>query len=349
MSQTPQFSVLETVDGWMVSLPKSMTATGKRVRKFFDTKTAANRYAASCRSSYHEGIRGAVVPATLALQAAEAARILEGSGISVVEAARMAVARVSSTQDAELFKLRYDRTMLDGEMRWSNCYRLGMDRLPRWVPQWFMDLPCGAIDRETMERALLESGHKARSTLDMRIARLSAIIGYQEKHRKGTTIHILSTEQRMALIAACADAQERMAVGLLLYAGIRPDAEHGEISRLDWSAVGKTEVHVSQEDSKVGERLVPITPALQAMIKGHPKSGVIIPAGWKRKWARLRKAAGITVNDVTRHTFASHFLAWRGEDAAKNAMGHTAGSSTLFRHYRRAVTEEAGKAYFGAK
>ncbi len=105
MSQTPQFSVLETVDGWMVSLPKSMTATGMRVRKFFDTKTAANRYAASCRSSYHEGIRGAVVPATLALQAAEAARILEGSGISVVEAARMAVARVSSTQDAELFKL----------------------------------------------------------------------------------------------------------------------------------------------------------------------------------------------------------------------------------------------------
>lgn len=63
----------------------------------------------------------------------------------------------------------------------------------------------------------------------------------------------------------------------------------------------------------------------------------------------IRKAAGVTAHDVTRHTFASHFLAWQGEASTKNAMGHTAGSSTLFRHYRRAVTEEAGKTYFGVK
>jgi hypothetical protein len=30
----------------------------------------------------------------------------------------------------------------------------------------------------------------------------------------------------------------------------------------------------------------------------------------------------------------------------KQAMGHAAKSETIFRHYRRAITEAAGKAYF---
>jgi integrase len=53
-----------------------------------------------------------------------------------------------------------------------------------------------------------------------------------------------------------------------------------------------------------------------------------------------------SMHDVCRHTFASNFLAAQGEDATKQAMGHTAGSATLFRHYRRAVTRDAGAKYF---
>jgi integrase len=52
------------------------------------------------------------------------------------------------------------------------------------------------------------------------------------------------------------------------------------------------------------------------------------------------------MQDVLRHTFASHYLAAFGEDAAKQALGHAAGSTTIFRHYRRAVTESQGKAFF---
>jgi hypothetical protein len=51
--------------------------------------------------------------------------------------------------------------------------------------------------------------------------------------------------------------------------------------------------------------------------------------------------------DGTRHAFASHHLVAFGEASTQAAMGHTEGSRTLFRHYRRAVPEEAGKKYFG--
>jgi integrase len=83
------------------------------------------------------------------------------------------------------------------------------------------------------------------------------------------------------------------------------------------------------------------------LLKGHPASGPVAPAGWRRSWQRIRKEAGIGhMQDVLRHTFASHYLAAYGEDAAKQALGHAAGSTTLFRHYRRAVTELQGKAFF---
>lgn len=347
MARIPQFKVKETPKGWVVSMPKSMTATGERSRKYFPNKTAAQKFATESRVAYHEGIRGAMVPTTLALQAAEAEKILEGSGISIIEAARMAVSRMSTKQDAEKFSARYDRAILEGETRWSAKYALDMERLPRLLPDWFMDLPCGSIDMETMERALQHNGKKARSTLDQRIRMIRGVLGFRVRHRKSQTIHILSPDDQKALIDACEDAQERMTIGLLLYAGIRPDAEHGEISRLDWDAVGKKDIYVSPYVSKVGERYIPVTPSLRKMIDGHPKSGPVIPSNWKRKWSRLRKAANILVHDVTRHTFCSHMLAAFGMEKTQQAMGHVPMSQTTRRHYARAVKESDGKAYFG--
>ena len=62
----------------------------------------------------------------------------------------------------------------------------------------------------------------------------------------------------------------------------------------------------------------------------------------------MRRAAGLHKEQgITRQAFSRNFLAAYGEHAAKQAMGHTAGSSTLFRAYRRAITELMGRKYFG--
>jgi integrase len=347
MARIPQFHPVETPRGWMVSIPQGMTATGKRRRKYFAGKTAAEKFAASLRQQHTAGLRGTLIPLAIAHQAAEAARILEGSGVSIVEAARLAVARIATTASKEMFRDRYARAMLWGEEHWSSRYRIDMDRLPRWCPS-LMPLACGAIDRARIEEALQESGPLSRSTLDTRARYVMAILGFRERHRKSSTIHILTADQQEAVLAACQGADELRTVALLLYAGIRPDAESGEISRLDWENVGKSEIYVPQEASKTGaDRHIPIKPVLRRALKGHPKSGPVAPSAWRRSWQRIRKTAGIGhMQDVLRHTFASHYLAAYGEDAAKQALGHAAGSTTLFRHYRRAVTVESGRAYF---
>ena len=160
----------------------------------------------------------------------------------------------------------------------------------------------------------------------------------------------MTVEQCEAMLAACVSTQERRAVALLLWAGIRPSAEDGEITRLDWSAVGEGEIYIAAEVAKTGtDRHIKLTPRLSHLLAGHPASGSVIPPDWRRIYQRLRKAAGIAgEQDITRHTFASNFLAAFGEKDTKDAMGHTADSKTLFRHYRRAVTEADGIAFFAS-
>lgn len=94
MAKRPDFLPLETPRGWCVNVPSSMTASGARRRKYFPTLAKAEKFAASVRASHGAGVRGSMISASLALQASEAERILEGSGVTLVEAARMALAKL---------------------------------------------------------------------------------------------------------------------------------------------------------------------------------------------------------------------------------------------------------------
>lgn len=347
MAISPKFAVVSTPDGSMVSVPGNMSSTGKRVRKFFSTPTDAEKYAASLRKKYREGRRGGVIPHELAVMAGVADELLKPYGVTILEAARSFIERLG-TGSAETFSERYDRALLENEEHWSDRYRLDMDRLPRWVGKGFMGKRLCDITPAIIEAALKAHGSAAQSTLDSRARYVSAVMNHKTTHRKKSDIEIMTPRQCGQMLRACESPEERRAVALLLFAGIRPSAEDGEISRLDWEAVGKNEIFVSRKVSKTSDHHIPITPRLRRLLRGHPAEGPVVPANWRRVYKRLRGAVeGIAgKQDITRHTFASHHLAAYGEQATKQAIGHTAGSSTLFRHYRAAVTEAAGLKFF---
>ena len=214
-----------------------------------------------------------------------------------------------------------------------------------------MALPVHEITEATIEAALFARNTKAKSTIKARTGIIKSVINGKGAQRKAKDIKIMSIAQVAKALRATRTPAERRAVALLLFAGIRPFVGSGEIMRLQWEAIEGDHIYVSPEVSKTGtDRHIPITPRLARLIRGHPATGPVVPSNYKRRIDRIRKDAGISGEaDITRHTFASHFLSAYGEEATKNAMGHTQGSSTLFRHYRRSVTREQGLSYLGIK
>ena len=348
MPRRPSIVPKETPEGVRVSIPATLSGDGKRHRKFFKTMSEAKKFAATLRNQHDSGLRNRAISANLAAEAALAVDLLAPTGLSLIEAVRVVVKQLAQTGGSETFGQRYARAVADGNDRWSKRYQSEMRRLPNWLPQRFMATPCGTIDRSVVEAALVEDRPLKRSTIDARTTRVLAVLNYRERHRRSGEIQILTLTEVEAVLSHCRTPEERRVVALLAFAGIRPDAESGEIARLDWEAVGAKEIYIAPSVSKTGsDRHIPITPRLRELLEGHPESGPVRPVQWRRSWQRIRKAAGLDGQDVLRHSYASHYLAATDEARAKAAMGHTAGSSTLFRHYRRAVTREDGLAYFG--
>lgn len=366
MPKRPNFQPIETASGWMVSIPPSMNGNGKRERKFFKTEAEAKKLSKTLSGQFNRGERGGVVDAGLARMAAASAELLEGTGTSIfeaskivaemaamlepygitpLEACRQAVERYKASGINETFRARYNRFVAANETRWRDRYRIDMSKIPRWVGDAFMSLPCASITPAVIEAALRKNGAASASTVTARKTRVVAALTSKEKKAAAGEIRIMTVRQCAAMLRACRSAAERQAIALLIFAGIRPD---GELGRLDWQDVGAKDITVHPETSKTGsDRFIPITPRLHRLLRGHPATGTVIPPNWPRRIQAIRKAAGIAgEQDITRHTFASHFLALHSEEETKRAMGHTQGSQTLFRHYRRAVTTEAGRKFF---
>jgi hypothetical protein len=342
-----------TSTGWIVSLPPGISPDGRRRRHYFageKGKTKAEKFAAGVRAVYHKGERGSLLRPEESMQAAEALRLLAPTGMSLVEAAKAAVERWAAAGSSETFKDRWLAFTREMEMHWRPRYAADMGKIPRWVPAAFMERRLHEITPEVLRAAVIAGGAKAEGTIKMRSTRIRSVMAGRGGKRRAVKVALLSREELVRLKwEARKDPELRRTVGLLLFAGIRPGAEDGEISRLQWEDVGEREIYISHEVSKTGsDRHIPLGRRLAWWIREHPADGPVCPAWWKVKWQRLRRAAGIGAGqDLTRHTFASHFLAVHGEQETKQAMGHTAGSDTLLRHYRRAVTREQGRRYFG--
>ena len=338
-----------TNSAWNVFTPGSMTPDGKRRRTYFATEKEADKMAQKLRAKYAAGIRHATIDPILAKDAAAAAKLLEEYGVSLTDAARAYAKRIRAAGTTETFRERYDRFVAANEVEWSDRYRRDYEKLHTKLPPKFLKRMVAEITEDDIKEA---AGFRATgaTAIETRSRHIRAAIACKTKKPKKRDAKIFSADQVEALLKACKTEHETRAVALMLFAGVRPDSGHGELVKLLWEDVTAHHVTVRAEVSKTGtKRIIPIRPRLKRILAGHPKTGRVVPAQWKKTIQRIRKDAGIDgtiYQDSSRHTFASHYLVAYGEDKTKEAMGHSERSRTLFRNYREAVTEAQGKAYF---
>lgn len=373
MPRRPSFVVSKTPKGaFLVHVPASLSMLGRLERRTFHTSKEAEKFAAKLRTQYHEGRRGGIINPSTAHQATAAEDALKKANldVTVIEAVRTYIdarrildkhgesiesvvkgwsdARKARGDDRAFIEAATD-FIKEKEMDWSDRYRRNIEQTMNALPDWFKEMKLPDLTEQVMLKAVKESV-STQTAIETRMRHVKSLAsGKGRKKRKKASVAILDAEQVKTMLEACDTAAETRAVALLLFAGIRPDAQDGEISKLDWSAVGKKEIHITSDVAKTAtERIIPIRPRLAQLIKGHPKEGRVLPPNWAKRIQAIRKAAGMSqgYQDATRHTFASHHLVAYGEASTQAAMGHTEGSRTLFKHYRSAVGEDDAKAYF---
>lgn len=126
------------------------------------------------------------------------------------------------------------------------------------------------------------------------------------------------------------------AVGLMLYAGVRPH----EVARLTWQEVdwqrGSLCIHPRHSKTGGARRVTIREPLAQLLRSCAPESlqRRICPANWLKHWRQLHRFAGWENRswpaDVLRHTFASYHLAhFRNYHELQMEIGHR--SSHLLR------------------
>jgi len=349
-----------------------MSMTGKLERRTFERSQDADSFAAKLRTQYHKGIRGGVVDAATAHGATTSEKALKDAGlnVTVIEAVRAYIdaravldplnatlaevckswqVKYKARGDGRTFKEAATAFIAEKEASWSLRYQRNITQTMDALPEWFLKMTLPEIDEDVMLKATKESV-STQTAIETRMRHIKSLASGKGKKRKTRPPALLSVRQCAQMLRACISPEERRTVALMLFAGIRPDKEHGEITKLDWSAIRGGNIHVSPEVSKTDtERIIFIRPRLAHLIKGHPKTGSVLPPNWQRRISAIRLAAGMNspkFQDATRHSFASHHLEAYGEAATQSAMGHTEGSRTLFKFYRAALPEGSGKKYF---
>ena len=148
------------------------------------------------------------------------------------------------------------------------------------------------------------------------------------------------TPQEIGQLTTTAEAYQggscAAAVGMMLYAGIRPH----EVARLTWAQVDlqARAIYILPRHSKTGgARRVTIHRPLQRILKSlnRAENEKICPRNWLRHWRELRRASGWGCGrkwpqDALRHTFASYHLShFRSYAELQVEIGHR--DATLLR------------------
>lgn len=159
------------------------------------------------------------------------------------------------------------------------------------------------------------------------------VAGVEVPSVQETKVPILQPEEIAAILKASAEYRGGIchaAVGMMLYAGIRPH----EVSRLTWEQVDlkNRAIYIRPQHSKTGgaRRVTIHRPLWRILRRRQLADGIpICPASWQRHWRELRKQAGWNSpehpwpQDALRHTFASYHLShFRSYEELQCEIGH---------------------------
>jgi len=356
----PAHDPTRTSKPWYVSIPPKLSANGKRQRRFFATKSAAEGeiQRLKVRKENH-GISAKLLDPAQEQQSAAALKLLRDAGLDVQLA--QVVGDYISRQDKRSKSLSLAKVWqkyIDAEPRSDRHTRNLQGTLRRFKP--LHDRLVIDITVEQIKDVLAGAAVTYKNRM---IREAGAVFAFaklhdwlqndpfekikQGKHKIGErSIYTLAETQALLATAARNDEKLIPYVCIAIFAGLRPDNWQGELARLQWGHVNIAESMITLPASitKTGrKRFVPIEPCLMAWLQWYIErhgiqSGSVCPEIGDPLRDRLRAvfdAAKVKrEKDATRHTYASYWLSqFRDEGELALRLGHVGGVKVLHTHY----------------
>lgn len=305
MPRRPQFKHRKTPTGaWVINVPASITATGKREQHFFKTRDLAQAHGARLREKFFEdGAKSNAITPTLAEAATQAEAILAPWRISLIEAAHI-VAAIRERENAS-------KTLSEAADLWiAACeglrpktvrnYKLTTDKLRAVLAARLL----AGITAEELQAVVAPAGTTAAVAAErMRNTkafwRWSAGKGWckaetfkglelPKTSKESGEIAILSTSEAEALLRTAEQyfPQAVASFALQLFAGIRVE----ELARLDAGSVTADGIELGASITKKGRRRhISPSPTLAAWLAKYPFEPC---PNWRETSAACRRLAG---------------------------------------------------------
>jgi len=308
------------------------------------------------------------------MDAREALKILDGSGLRLVDAARVAIGQGKRGAVAVSVHLACDRFLADRrtagarpdtvryytgilERLQARC-DLTLDRLdPQWVETYLSGLPAGsrAVHWRGL-KALLRWSYRQREPMIAEdwTPRVRLAVA-----RRDTEITFLPVEvvERLLRNAQAIPALQA-AAALALFAGIRPyELAADNRERLTWLSVDRKaktiRIPAAVAKTRRARIIEGLPPALWAWLPPGAQDGPIWDHRARVLANRLRDAAQLAAGkwpqDVARHTFATYAVG-AGHDISKVSLwlGHQ-DPGVLHRHYRGLTTAAEAERFWALR
>jgi integrase len=257
-----------------------------------------------------------ILDGPLRLEAARARDLLSGTGLSILDAVRLALDHrqtVEKSKPFSLFAKEYREEIAsrlstgDLRPRAAESLRETLRRMetyfgeailaeitPEGLTEWLSGMPLALRSKRrhcAYAHQILEAARRAGYLVANPMKEVAAFKQNGNGHEE--EISILTPEETARLLRA-ADEEMRPLYALAAFAGIR----WGEIARLDWSDIKEREIVIRAASAKTRARRVIEIPAnLQAFLEpARGRSGPITshPRSLERKRLRIQARAGLT-------------------------------------------------------
>lgn len=311
MARKPSFTCKRTPAGWKVEIPSSLSQSGKRERAFFSSRDKARDFAADLQEKFKEsGSLATAIKPSLAEAAVEAARILEPTGIGLIEAAREVRKRWDAARTSERFDKAVAQYLLTCEGLRENTlqsyrYTLEKTAAPLLAGRMLSDITLADLQSVVSSKAPTSARmHKRNLSAFWRWAAKAPrkwcdreLLDGLETPRvhNDADIAILHPDDVRALLAAAEAESPAAAVSfaIAIFAGVRM----AELERLKWRDIRDDHIEISKDVAKKHlRRMIPICSTLRAWIdtyRGDTGSDTrIIPGNWPDVSKLVRRLAG---------------------------------------------------------